>query len=457
MAKKTIDRFSLRYSAFKLYVMLTHRLFYRRMQSKFRNRIPRNRPVLFAPNHQNALMDAMGPLMTSRRDPVFLARADVFKKKFIAGILRLFKILPVYRIRDGASELGKNEDIFTEAMEVLGRKKCPVAIMPEGNHGDKRKLRPLVKGIFRVAFQAQENYGENPGVVIVPIGMDYSRYSNFRGDMFIQYGEPIEVCEYYSEYKDNQPRAINSIRERLASEMRKYIIDIRSEEHYDTYMLLRQTYNRRMCKRLSFRRRDLYHRLLADQYMIKELARVEAEQGNNLSSLTEMGNEYSAGVDKLKLRDWVFEKSRYSVPGLILASLGLLALLPVFLYGAILNSFPYWLTGKISDGLKDTQFRSSFKLVLGTFLFPITYLILFIPVWLLTESWWIKWAFLISLPVIGLFSHTWYIWYKKIRSLWKYQALTMGNDKYLEKLKSLRNEINSQAESFIPDPTSIHT
>lgn len=454
MAKRPIDRFSLRYTMLKLYVRLAHRIFYRRMQSKFRERIPRDRPVLLAPNHQNALMDAMGPHMTSRRELVFLARADIFKSKFMAGILRLFKMLPVYRIRDGANELAKNEEIFNESMEILGRKKSPVCIMPEGNHGDKRRLRPLVKGVFRVAFQAQESYGSTPGVVIVPVGIDYSNYSNFRGNMFIQYGKPIEVSDYYAAYRENQPRALNMIRERLAGEMRKYIIDIQSEEHYDTYMLLRLVYNKRMRERMGFRKTDLYHRLMADQHMIRELARVESEQPDEMSSLSEMGREYMEGVDKFRMRDWVFSRPSYSLPVLILADLGMLLMLPVFLYGAITNYFPYWLPAKISGKLKDLQFHSTVKFVLGMLLFPVYYLILFIPVWIFAEPAWIKWAFLGSLPLTGLFAHTWFLWFKKLRSLWKYQLLTLGRNRSLERLKELRNQIVDLTESLIPDPMS---
>ena len=454
MAKRPIDRFSLRYTMLKLYVRLAHRIFYRRMQSKFRERIPRDRPVLLAPNHQNALMDAMGPHMTSRRELVFLARADIFKSKFMAGILRLFKMLPVYRIRDGANELAKNEEIFNESMEILGRKKSPVCIMPEGNHGDKRRLRPLVKGVFRVAFQAQESYGSTPGVVIVPVGIDYSNYSNFRGNMFIQYGKPIEVSDYYAAYRENQPRALNMIRESLAGEMRKYIIDIQSEEHYDTYMLLRLVYNKRMRERMGFRKTDLYHRLMADQHMIRELARVESEQPDEMSSLSEMGREYMEGVDKFRMRDWVFSRPSYSLPVLILADLGMLLMLPVFLYGAITNYFPYWLPAKISGKLKDLQFHSTVKFVLGMLLFPVYYLILFIPVWIFAEPAWIKWAFLGSLPLTGLFAHTWFLWFKKLRSLWKYQLLTLGRNRSLERLKELRNQIVDLTESLIPDPMS---
>ncbi|MFC2112466.1 1-acyl-sn-glycerol-3-phosphate acyltransferase [Bacteroidota bacterium] len=454
MAKKAIDRFSIRYTAFRTYVMFTHRLFYRKMQAKFASRIPKNRPVLLAPNHQNALMDAMGPIMTCRRDPIFLTRADVFNNKFIAGIFRVFKMLPVYRIRDGASELGKNEAIFQESMGALVRKKCPVAIMAEGNHGDKRRLRPLVKGIFRVAFQAQETYDEDPGVVIVPVGIDYTNYSNFRSHMFIQYGEPIEVNEYYAQYKENQARAMNTIRERLSTEMKKYIINIESEDHYDTYMLLRQVYNKRMRERLGFRKNDLYHRFLADQAMISGIASVEEKEQEKMSKLSEISKDYADGVDRLGMRDWVFRRKHHSLCLLTLADLGMLVTLPVFLCGFTTNYLIYWLVEMISRKIKDIQFRSSVKFVAGTLLFPIYYLILFIPVWIFTDPGWVKWAFLVSLPLTGLFAHTWYIWIKKLWSLWRYQFKTIARNKDLEKLKELRKQIVDMAESLIREPSS---
>jgi 1-acyl-sn-glycerol-3-phosphate acyltransferase len=449
MVKRTIDRFSLRYSMLKGYATFAQWIFYRRMEVKFIDRIPKDRPVLLAPNHQNALMDAMAPLLTSRRDLVFLARADIFKKKFVSGILRLFKILPVYRIRDGASELGKNEEVFKEAMEVLLRKKCTVAIMPEGNHGNKRRLRPLVKGIFRVAFQAQEQYGEQPGVVIVPVGIDYSKYTNFRSKLFVQFGEPIEVNEYYAASLDNQPKAINMIRERLAGEMRKYMIDIQSEDHYEMYMLLRSVFNDEMRKRTGHEKNTLYNRLVADQQMIGKLYEIEQQGADEIETLDKLCTTYREGIENLGMRDWLFKHSRYSWIGLILADLWMLALLGVFLYGTITNYFPYWLTSKISKKLKDPQFHSTFKFVIGMILFPLNYLILFIPVWILTDPWWIKWAFLVSLPLTGIFAHIYFIWIKKLRSLWKYQLLTSRKDEQLESLKNLRKNIIAMVDELI--------
>jgi 1-acyl-sn-glycerol-3-phosphate acyltransferase len=451
MAKKSIDRISLRYRLLKIYATFVHWVFYRRIEVKFRERIPKDRPVLLAPNHQNALMDAMAPLLTSRRDPVFLARADIFKNNFVAGILRFLKILPVYRIRDGAGELGRNEAVFKEAMDVLTRKRSPVCIMPEGNHGNKRRLRSLVKGIFRVAFQAQEGYGEKPGVVIVPVGIDYSKYTIFRSKLFIQFGEPIEVNEYYPAYLENPAKTINLIRTRLADEMRKYIIDIQSEDHYEMYMLLRSVYNETMRQRAGHGKNTLHNRLLADQQMIKHIYDYEQQGDERIAALDKLCSTYREGVEKLGMRDWLFKHSRYSWLGLIFASLGMLVSGPVFIYGTLTNYFPYWFTGNVTKKIKDQQFHSTFKYVVGMILFPLYYFILFIPVWILANPGWIKWIFLASLPISGYFAHAYFIWIKKLRSLLKYQYLTARKDSQLESLKSLRRDIIDRVNVLIPD------
>lgn len=452
MAKRNIDRVSLRYRILKIYTTFVHWIFYRRIEVKFRDRIPHDRPVLLAPNHQNPLMDAMAPLLTSRRDPVFLARADIFKNKFVASILRFLKILPVYRIRDGAGELGKNEAVFQEAMEVLMRKRCPVCIMPEGNHGNMRRLRPLVKGIFRVAFQVQEAYGDQPGVVIVPVGIDYSKYSIFRGKLFIQFGEPLEVSEYFPAYLENQAKALNMIRSRLAEEMRKYMIDIRSEDHYEMYMLLRSVYNDDMRKQTGHVKNTLYHRLLADQQMIEKLYEIEQKESEKIEALDELCTSYREGVELLGMRDWLFKHPRYSWISLILAGFGMIACLPLFLYGTITNYFPYWFTGSVTKKIRDPQFQSTFKFVVGLILFPVYYLVLFILVWIiLAKPGWIKWAFIMSMPVTGFFAHAYFIWFKKLRSLWRYQILTVRQDRQLGSLKKLRKEIITRVDELIRD------
>ena len=118
MGKENIEKYSVGYALVKTVTGFWHNnIFYRRIIVLGRENINPDDHLIFAPNHQNALMDALAVLFTSRDRIVFLARADIFKKKLLASILYFLKILPVYRIRDGFSSLKGNDEIFTKTID----------------------------------------------------------------------------------------------------------------------------------------------------------------------------------------------------------------------------------------------------------------------------------------------------------------------------------------------------
>ena len=161
-----------------------------------------------------------------------MARADMFKNKLAASLLRFLKIMPVFRIRDGYENLGKNEERFNEARDVLLDSKY-LCLMPEGNHGHQHKLRPLVKGLFRIAFSAQEALPAGKEVYIVPVGIDHSLFQHAGGDAVISYGKAIRVNQYMETYRENPAAATNSLRADLAEQLSALMHDIRSEKRYD--------------------------------------------------------------------------------------------------------------------------------------------------------------------------------------------------------------------------------
>src|ERR1035437_8832274 len=134
MGKKNIEKYSARYALLKSVAGFWHnKVFYRKVIILGRENINPEHHLIFAPNHQNALMDALAVLFTQEGQLIFLARADIFKKRIIAAILYFLKILPVYRIRDGFRSLKGNDEIFTKTLDVLKSKKGLV-ILPEGDH-----------------------------------------------------------------------------------------------------------------------------------------------------------------------------------------------------------------------------------------------------------------------------------------------------------------------------------
>ena len=105
MGKENIEKYSARYALLKRVAGFWHNnIFYRKIIVVGRENINPDEHLIFAPNHQNALMDALAVLFTHKGQPIFLARADIFKKKTVASLLYFMKILPVYRIRD---EIGR--------------------------------------------------------------------------------------------------------------------------------------------------------------------------------------------------------------------------------------------------------------------------------------------------------------------------------------------------------------
>ena len=195
MGKGNIEKYSAGYALLNFVAGLWHNnVFYRKVIVIGQENIKPAYHIIFAPNHQNALMDALAVLFTNKGHNVFLARADIFKKKMLASILYFLKILPVYRIRDGFSSLKGNDEIFTKTIDVI-KNKNGLVILPEGSHEGFRRLRQLKKGICRVAFQSDEATGNTLRIKIIPVGLEYSHYVRYRQVLTVVYGKPIEVSE----------------------------------------------------------------------------------------------------------------------------------------------------------------------------------------------------------------------------------------------------------------------
>ena len=130
MGRNNIEKFSGRYLVLKKLIGFWHnKIYYRKVIVIGRENINPDDHLIYAPNHQNALMDALAVLFTHKCQPVFLARADIFKRRIIASILYFMKILPVYRIRDGFSSLKSNDEIFHKTIDVI-KNKNGLVILP---------------------------------------------------------------------------------------------------------------------------------------------------------------------------------------------------------------------------------------------------------------------------------------------------------------------------------------
>ena len=402
------------------YVKLFFFKFYGRVEVRGLKNIPRNEAVIMAPNHQNALMDALILLFSAPQDIVFLARADIFNNRVLAFFLNSMKMLPVFRQRDGAAELGKNVDIFDISVDVLHNRHF-LCVMPEGNHGTQRRLRTIVKGIFRIGFKAQEEYGNKPFVKILPVGFDVGHYIKQNQALLIQYGKPIELSEYWDEYKENKARGINAIKARLREEMLPLMINIESDEFYETIMELKPIFNSKMRKLMGIKGTRLIDKFVADKEFISRMEALIEKDPEPLRKLAVKLDRYVSGVKEQGIRDWVVRDRGYGRVRTFWRSLSLLLTFPFFLAGFITSALPYLLPVYLVRNVKDLQFHSSLKSGLGfLLLFPLVYVLETLAFGLISGfPWWAWIMFLLALLPVGQLALIWYLRLKKtIRGAW---------------------------------------
>ena len=296
MAKpKKIQDYNRAYAFLRYYVDLVLKLSYRNIRYVNRERIPQDGAVIYAPNHTNALMDALVILAMDRKAKVFVARADIFKKPLLAKIFAFLKIMPIMRLRDGVDEVKKNYETIEKAVDVL-RDKVPFCIFPEGTHQAKYSSLPLSKGIFRIAFQAQELMPDMP-LYIVPVGMRYGSFFRFRSTVRVQVGEPINVQEFVNSHSENTPQEqMNILRDILAERMKSSILYIPNDEDYDaTYEICGAAVKRQVLGygRNPFGRR--FNRLdahfEANKQIVKRIVEMKEQEPAKAAELLKLGKE----------------------------------------------------------------------------------------------------------------------------------------------------------------------
>jgi 1-acyl-sn-glycerol-3-phosphate acyltransferase len=438
MSKDKILNISFGYWLLKQHAKFFHWLYYKKIYVKGLENIPKTGPVIFAPNHQNALMDPMAVLFTQFRYMVYLARADLFSKPMIARILYFLKILPIYRIRDGYSSLQNNDAIFKRTVNVL-QNGMPLLLLPEGNHEGFRRLRPFKKGLARIAFMAEEQSDFTMGIKIVPVGIDYSDYVKCRQTLFIQYGAPISLNDYKQLYQDNQPRAIQKLTDDLYLRIKELMIHIGDEENYETYRQTRDIYLKRYMEKSGKETFDHPGQFESEQKLVDLIDKASSEDPEFILKLGALTSKYTYIIKKLNLRSHLLTKTHYPLPGLLLRSLLLVLFSPVFIAGIVFNILPFIIPVRISRKVKDIQFHSSFNYVLGLIVFPLFYLFyFFFPVLFIHGIVW-KIMILVLLFISGNLALHWYIHMKKLVAKFRYNSLSGKGS--LQELFELRDAV----------------
>ena len=409
-------------------------VYYRKVIILGRENINPDHHLIFAPNHQNALMDALAVLFTNSTQMVFLARADIFKKKFIAAILYFLKILPVYRIRDGFSSLKGNDEIFTKTIDVL-KHKNGLVILPEGDHSGFRRLRQLKKGICRVAFQSDEATNFSLRNKIIPVGLEFSHYSRFRQVLTVAYGKPIEVSDFNSLYKESPERALNELRTRLSDEIKGVMVHIESEKDYEALDELRDIINGRYCDDVKF------PKILRDRSLIEKINLLKTTNPDVYEKICSLTLNVKKKANELNINYRLLEKKKHPLGWLIAGIAGLILTFPLFIAGNIFIFTFLKIPNLQLRKIRDPQFHSSVRyglsLALALVLIPLFLIISLI----IFSPWWLGILVFISLPLTGLFAWNYSLQFYRITGGFRIRKLAKENNEDFNLLRKNHKEL----------------
>ncbi|MCQ2308392.1 MAG: 1-acyl-sn-glycerol-3-phosphate acyltransferase [Bacteroidales bacterium] len=352
------------YKTLKFFVCRHIRRSFKRYHVIGRENIPDDGACIFGINHSNALTDALAMILSSRGYQLFMARADIFQNKLAGALLRRLKMLPIYRMRDGLDAVrDKNAAVIDEAIDSI-YDGVPLHIFPEATHRAMHSLRPLSKGIFHIAFQANEKYGDKKPVYIVPVGIEYGDYFRFRSTALVSFGKPINITEYLKNNTEKtEPEKLLDLKNILTERLAELISYIPDNEDYDAIWELVKIKAGLPPVSLK-RRRDRNKRYISKMV---NFSKKEPEKAQNLfekiRTFTKHRKEQGVSVTSVAKKR-PFWRTLWK-------TLAITVGLPLFLVAAVVSS-PIWVTAvSVIHGLKDKAFSNSVNFVVELLMHPL--------------------------------------------------------------------------------------
>ncbi|MBU3025447.1 lysophospholipid acyltransferase family protein [Zobellia galactanivorans] len=217
------------YRLLKVWIKSGLYLYYGKIRVSGLENVPKDKAVLFLPNHQGALLDVLLIAVDCNRKPFFLTRSDVFTKPTLKKFFAYLRMIPIYRIRDGREALKNNQAVFDQCAEIF-KDNHAIVMFPEANHNIKRRVRPLSKGFTRILFNAVERLPETE-LYIVPVGLNYRGNSSFPDKVALYYDKNILVNTLYDP-KDVQA-SVNRVKGKVSDRLKQLTTHIEDFDNYE--------------------------------------------------------------------------------------------------------------------------------------------------------------------------------------------------------------------------------
>lgn len=188
--------------------------------------VPETGPVIFACTHHAMAVDAavLSWAVPYHRRVHYWAKSSLFKNPIANFVLTNSGVLPVDR------KSKDNQVLFRGTFEALARGEI-VGVFPEGTSYTEPRIMQVKDGVAWSTLEYmkwnkinQEKGGKTaPNAVIIPVGIVYTEKSRYRSGVIVQFGKPITVEQYETQFLSDEEGAARacakSLTKRVTADM----------------------------------------------------------------------------------------------------------------------------------------------------------------------------------------------------------------------------------------------
>jgi glycerol-3-phosphate O-acyltransferase / dihydroxyacetone phosphate acyltransferase len=386
--------------------------FFRSVDVRHADRVPRRGPVLLCINHPNNLIDSLLVGAVVSRKVHYLATAALFRNPIMGRFLTAVGAIPVYRRQDDPDKMDKNVGAFEACVTTLAAGGL-VGIYPEGTTHAESRVQRIKTGAARIALDYESrrrNVASGESLVLIPTGLSFDVRKSFGGRVRVSFGEAVALEPYLDLYAQDPIKAVDELTTAIQWNMEAQVVHV---ERLDSARLVREIeaiYRDQLVRELQEERG-----LSAGQIDTVRLSRSIAEAAayfethapERVADLRDHITRYRAMLAAYQVRDQAVRERGERPPARQRLSRGWKAAvgLPVFAYGVVASGLPYlvprWIARRA--GTKETNYATT-RLLASVVVFPLFWGLETWLVWRLAGALWAL-AFFLSLPVSSILAY----------------------------------------------------
>ena len=386
---------------FVWFVRLVVKTFFREVTVKGIDILPESGPVIFTPNHPNALID---PLLLFFFSPDFkirfVAKAPLFKIPLLGWIMRKMQAIPVVRRYEAEGKVDY-KTFFAACVDSLAAGNS-ITIFPEGISLPQPHMADMRTGAARLFFMARER---SIDVKIVPVGLNYEHGSTFRSSVVVWAAPPVETADIEQSYELSPKSAVRDLTDKIKNSLEKHVFQTESYRDRELMLLLEKIYTNDETGESWSR---IFERLKLFETGLKELKDSYADE---IGKLRQMLSRYEQLTSSL---DWFRHTPGGSSQGSFSRFFCVMAGIPVASLGWLMNVLPYQMCNLIVKHIKkyDEAAAATYKISYSLLLFPLAFVLEAALVYI-CFGWILTVVFVILIIPISYFTLHFYEWIER--------------------------------------------